>query len=131
MKLGVVGSREFPDKQLVFKELDEIHKKTPITKVISGGAKGVDSWSIEWAKQNNIDWQEYKADWNDLSHPDAVIRVNKMGQKYDALAGHRRNTTIVNESEKVIAFSYKNSGGTNNTIGKAKKQNKILKVIKV
>ena len=100
--------------------------------MVSGGAKGVDSWAEEWSlKVLKKKAKVFKPDWNNLSHPDARIKLNSWGKKYDANAGLRRNTQIVDYADKVIAFVFNNSPGTLNTVKKAKKQGKILEVIKI
>lgn len=129
MKLAVVGSRNFKSKERVFKVLDYIHSKREITEIISGGAKGVDSWAKEWALKNKIKVKEFIPDWGDLSHPDALVRINKFGKEYDSKAGIRRNSLIVNSSDRLIAFLFNKSNGTMDSIRKAKKQNKLIKVI--
>ena len=132
MKLAVVGSRKFPNKNLIFKKLDEIHSKYTIVEIVSGGAIGVDSWAAEWSLSRlNKQAKVFEPNWQDLTHPEARIKINSRGQKYDANAGLRRNTEIVNYSEKVLAFIYNQSPGTTNTIKKAKKQDKILEIIKI
>ena len=59
--------------------------------VISGTAKGVDEAGEQWATQTaDIPVAEFPAPWDDIDHPDAVVRDGRHG-KYDARAGHRRN----------------------------------------
>ena len=88
MKLAVVGSRNFNDYSLMKRYLDKIHSVEPITCIVSGGAKGADSLSERWAKENNIQTKIFIPDWN---------RFNKA-------AGYIRNEQIIKESDKVIAF---------------------------
>ena len=44
------------------KTLDLFHDtlETPITKVISGGARGIDTFAKDWALQRKYDFQEYR-----------------------------------------------------------------------
>ena len=79
-----------------------------ITKIVSGGAKGADSLSERYAKENNIPTEIYLAQW-DL-----------FGKK----AGFLRNTTIIENSELVVAFWDSRSKGTRDSIGKANKLKK-------
>jgi len=44
MKLSVVGSKTFNDYQLLKNKLDEIHKKTPITLIISDDDKNINNF---------------------------------------------------------------------------------------
>ena len=104
MKAAVIGSREFND----YEKLKEILSFFPITKIISGGARGADSLSERYAKENGIPTEIYLAQW-DL-----------FGKK----AGFMRNTTIVENSDIVIAFWNQKSKGTRDSIGKASKMKK-------
>jgi hypothetical protein len=104
MKVAVIGSREFND----YERLRDTLSLFPITKIISGGAKGADSLSERYARENGIPTEIYHAQW-DL-----------FGKK----AGFLRNTTIVENSELVIAFWDGKSRGTRDSIGKASKQKK-------
>ncbi len=55
MKLAVIGSRNFNDYSLVKHYLDKIHSIQPITCIVSGGAKGADTYGEQWGKENNIE----------------------------------------------------------------------------
>lgn len=135
MKIAVIGSRKFKDTQfagnIIMKELifaipdHEIGGEMPI--LISGGAKGIDTLAEETAKNQRIQTKIFKANWKDLSHPDAVIKTGKYG-KYDAMAGFRRNQLIVDAADKVIAFWDGKSSGTKDTIARAIKAGKPLDI---
>lgn len=127
MKIAVVGSREFKDKQFVENMMIEIIRFDHWT-LISGGAVGVDTWAEQYAKL--MGWKRIilKANWNDLSFPDAIIKTNKYGKKYDARAGIRRNQLIVDEADKVVAFWDGKSSGTKSTIDMAIKANKPVDI---
>jgi hypothetical protein len=63
-----------------------------VTEVIQGGEpNGVDWSAKQWAIENGIPHKDFEADWYDLSHPDARIKVGRDGREYDAEAGPRRN----------------------------------------
>lgn len=86
-----------------------------ITGVVHGDCwTGVDRLADQWARDHLITPKPVPADWNDLSHPDAVIRINKRGQKYDAKAGHRRNKKMaeMKEIEAAIGLWDGRSPGT-------------------
>jgi predicted Rossmann fold nucleotide-binding protein DprA/Smf involved in DNA uptake len=110
-KWAIVGSRDFPDKDFVFKILDEVLKPGDV--VVSGGARGVDSWAAEYAKQHNLEVKVFEPDW----------------RMYGRGAGMRRNQYIVSEADEVIAFWDGLSKGTENTIGLAEKQGKMFQVL--
>jgi hypothetical protein len=110
MRVLVCGGRDFTNVAFVWLNLDKIHDKTPIAEMIQGGARGVDKIANDWAKaKRGMKRFVCEAKWDDLSHPDAVIRTRKDGTKYDANAGPRRNARMLEwKPDAVIAFP----GGT-------------------
>jgi hypothetical protein len=104
MKVAVIGGRGFDNYELLKSTLDQFI----ITRIVSGGAKGADKLSERYAKENNIPTEIYLPDW-DL-----------FGKK----AGFLRNTTIIENSELVVAFWNSKSRGTRDSIGKANKLKK-------
>ena len=107
MRIAVVGSRTYNNKYFIFSKLDELINKlnTNIT-IVSGGAKGVDSIAKEYALLNNYGLVEYL--------PDYSIENKR-------LAPILRNSTIVNNSDYLIAFTT-GSKGTQDSINKAIKK---------
>lgn len=88
--------------------------------IISGMAKGVDTCAVDWAVVNWCKWHEFPANWEDLSHPDAVIRTRKDGTKYDALAGHRRNQKMIDEGKPDLVVAFPGGTGTADMVKRAK-----------
>jgi len=134
MKIAVIGSRAFNDWTLMSRELAKIHitqEKEPycIKEIISGGAEGADTLAERFAKTFEIPLKVFKADWNDMTEP-CKIKVNKIGREYNALAGFKRNTEIINRCDMVVAFWDGKSHGTKDSIEKAKSQNKKILIIK-
>ncbi len=111
MNIAFVGSRNFPDWSLIQKEIDAL----PVgVTVISGGARGVDSVSIELAKKRGLAVRVFTADW----------------ASYGKAAGMIRNQEIVKHSDEVIAFWDGKSRGTKNTIKLTMAANKPLRIIR-
>lgn len=110
MRVLVCGGRNFRSPAQVFRALDDLHSAHRFTALIQGGATGADKFAKEWASAKpEIQRFECKAKWDDLSHPDAVIKTRRDGTKYDALAGHRRNARMLEwKPDLVVAFA----GGT-------------------
>ena len=103
------------DKELITTILNAVHEQEPVTTLIHGAATGVDTLADQWAKDLGIPVEPYPADWDDLSHPDAVIRTHRQTRKhYDKMAGVRRNQKMVDESnpDLVLAFPEQVSQGT-------------------
>lgn len=129
MRLAIIGSRDFKDKEFIYNKLNELLKDSTIDLVVSGGAVGPDTIGIEWAKERNIPFEEYLADWKNMSEP-CVVRYGKWGP-YNALAGLKRNTTIIENCDVVIAFWDFKSKGTKDSIEKANKLDKIVIIVNV
>ncbi|MCK9575696.1 MAG: DUF2493 domain-containing protein [Candidatus Pacearchaeota archaeon] len=133
LKIAIVGSRSFNDYdklKSVMNTLKEYYKDHKIT-VVSGGANGADKLGEKWANENSLETLIFIPSWDDLSHPNARILINKWGKQYDANAGMRRNKDIVDNAHIVIAFWDGVSSGTNDSIKYAKKTKKPLKIFKI
>jgi hypothetical protein len=106
----VCGGRTFGRPAFLFRTLDQLHAERNFRGFIQGGATGADDLAKRWARTHpEIKRWQCKADWLDLSHPDAVLRTRSDGTVYDAMAGHRRNARMLTWGpDVVVAFP----GGT-------------------
>lgn len=105
MKILVCGGRNYKNKQRVFDKLDSVHKLTPISEIIQGGAWGADALAVAWATDNEIKITTYPANW----------------EKWGKVAGSIRNAEMLAKNpniEMVIAFP--GGGGTENMINAAR-----------
>jgi len=111
MKIAIVGSREFKDRQLVHDLILDIIRFDGWT-LISGGANGVDSWAEDIA--DTMGWKKMiiKPDW----------------QKYGKRAGAIRNQQIIDVADRVVAFWDGKSKGTKITIDMAIKAGKPVDI---
>lgn len=116
----IAGSRNIKDYSLVKRVVKESNFQ--ITEVVSGTAKGVDQLGERWAKENCIKLTQFEAEWGNIYHPDAVIRTNGFGRKYDASAGHRRNEKMANYADALIVIVKNNSKGSLNMLQIAQKK---------
>lgn len=130
LKIGVVGTRTFKDYQFLSEQLDLIRAFLGDFLVVSGGATGADTMAVRWANERKLPIPVvFPAYFYDLSHPDAVIKEDRNGRKYDAAAGLRRNQEIVDNSDLIVAFWDGKSPGTKDTIGKAQQALKSIYVL--
>lgn len=129
MRLAIVGSRNYTNKNRVYHEINECRKFHEITEIVSGGAAGADTFGVDYAKEHRIKYTVHDAKWDDLSEP-CVIKVNSKGKKYNALAGFNRNTDIVDGCDAMIAFWDGRSPGTLDSIEKARNAKKKLRVVR-
>lgn len=105
MKFAVVGSRDIVDKKLVENILSTY---SDITTVVSGGARGIDTWAENWAVANGLDVVVFEPDW----------------KKHGKAAGFIRNSEIIEAADVVVAIWDGESRGTLDSITKAIKTNK-------
>ena len=113
MKIAVVGSRTFRDADLLYHTLKPMTQKYKDLTIVSGGARGADMNAECFADALDIPTEIYKPDWD----------------KYGKSAGFKRNITIVDNSDFIVAFWDGVSRGTQHTINIAKKQNKPILII--
>lgn len=85
MKVIIAGSRNITNKKKVFEIINEYHTKNKITKVISGGARGVDSLGEEWAMINKIPVKRFIPAWDIHGKSAGYKRNMEMGDEADAL----------------------------------------------
>lgn len=122
----VCGGRNFTDSDLLFAEMDRVHRERPITLVVEGGQRkfvrgigivgGADYWASEWAKTNGVPTVRENALWGDLSHPDARIKKNSRGKDYDANAGFRRNALMITKHSPAAVIAFKGGNGTQDMV---------------
>lgn len=128
-KVGVVGSTHYTDKKRVYFELDELRRIAPlIDTVVSGGAAGADRFGKDYAQDKKLKYIEHAAQWDDMSEP-CFKKVNRRGAVYNALAGFKRNTKIVEDADVFLVFWDTRSPGTKDTYEKIKKSGKPIKLI--
>ena len=111
MKVAIVGTRSAFDYEAWKKmTLEVLPKNTSM--IVSGGAKGVDAFAARLAEEMELPLLEFKPDYG----------------KYGRSAPLVRNTEIVNAADYVLAFPSGDSRGTLDTIAKARKASKVLRV---
>ncbi len=108
----VFGGRKFSDRGFLFTKLDELHTCRVITKIIHGAAPGADTLAGQWACARGVDWQDFPADWADLSHPDCIPRRRADGVWYDVRAGYRRNKRMRDEGQPHLGVAFPGGKGT-------------------
>lgn len=106
MKVAVVGSRNL--------RVDDLGKYLPdgVTEIISGGARGVDTCAREYALAQGIKLTEFLPEY----------------EKYGRVAPLRRNITIIEHADLVIAFWDGKSRGTKFVIEECKERGVPVKI---
>ena len=129
MRILVCGGRNYADRDAVWNELGAMRAEHGCLTVIQGGATGADMLAREWAyKQNSVRLINEPARWDDLSHPDALIRTHPNGTRYDAKAGTRRNAKMLREYKPDLVIAFPGKDGTHDMMNKARRAG--VKVVK-
>jgi len=103
MKVAIVGSRDWPLPQEVIGVVAALPEGTI---VVSGGAVGVDTVAAYTAKRRGLEVVEHIPDW-----------------KGDGkAAGFIRNQLIVDDADRMVAFQFNGSKGTQDSIRRALKK---------
>src|ERR1019366_3739515 len=97
MKIAIVGSRDYPHPEKVRALINNLPADTV---VISGGARGVDTWAEQAARARGLEVIIFPALWH----------------AYGKRAGFIRNRQIVESADKVVAFWDGLSKGTKMSI---------------
>jgi YspA, cpYpsA-related SLOG family len=74
----IAGGRDYWEPLFAYRELDALHAKTPITRVIQGGATGADKLGKMWAQARNVPMIEVQADWTKYHDQAGPIRNGEM-----------------------------------------------------
>lgn len=116
MNVAIVGSRNFPQLKLVEWYVRDMPEGVT---VVSGGASGVDQAAADAAEERGL---AVAVELPDLT--DCTAR-HEFTKRY-----HARNQRIVDRADLVVAFTEKDSGGTWDTIKRARKAGKPVKIIR-
>ncbi len=109
MKVAVIGSRGLTVDNLG----DYLPEGTD--EIVSGGAKGIDTCAANFARANNIKLTEFLPDY----------------KRFGRGAPLKRNITIIEYADTVLAFWDGKSKGTAFVIDSAKKLGKEIRVIEL
>lgn len=104
MRVIICGGRGYNDKEYIFRALDAIHEKTPITHVLSGMALGADTWGVIWARQRGLDTTGFHAQW----------------KTHGKAAGPIRNRSMLEDGKPELVIAFPGGKGTANMIEQAK-----------
>ena len=101
MRVAVIGSRGL--------HVDHLEDYLPegVTEIVSGGAKGIDTCAREYAQRHGLKLTEFLPEY----------------EKYGRGAPLRRNITIIEYADFVLAFWDGSSRGTKFVIDNCKKRN--------
>ncbi len=110
--VAIVGSRTYSDPRRV---IEYVLSLPPSTVIVSGGAKGVDSWAETTARM--------------VGMKRLIHRPRVRPHTSYATVCKERNSRIVASADRIVAFYNGVSPGTADTIEKAQATNKDLLII--
>lgn len=119
VRVGIVGSRSITDEEYVFYVLNFYLRRLLAEKeviIVSGGAVGTDKIAEKFAEQKGIEAEIYEPEYDKFPTKVAPIK---------------RNQTIVDNSDYLIAIFDGSSKGTASTIRMAEKRNIPIKIVKI
>ena len=108
----VYGGRDFTNRRVVCRFLDRLHRKYDFDFLVAGGASGVDTFAVDWARERGIPYKEEPADWSNLDAKPCVIKTNRAGKRYNALAGPARNQSMLDKYKPRYAIEFPGGTGT-------------------
>jgi len=104
MKLIIAGGRDRWLEDFDLAALDKIHKKNPVTEVVSGKCPtGADAGGEMWAKVHGIRIKEFPANWKKYHLAAGPIRNKEMAKYADAVAlfaGQKGTASMRREAKK-------------------------------
>lgn len=104
MRVLVCGGRDFENRLWLYAVLDDIHDRTPITRIIHGDYDGADRLAQKWANDRGVVDDPYQADW----------------KAHGRRAGPLRNSRMLAESAPDLVVAFPGNRGTADMVRKAK-----------
>ena len=133
IRVGIVGSRKYTNKKKVKDLIFELKQKPDTdVEIVSGGQRdGADGYAKKFALELDMKYVEFPPshyNWN--MH--CKLPATKYNKPYYVTNYFKRNKQIAEYSDIIVAFIPEGveSRGTMNTIEHAKKQKKLIQIIK-
>jgi hypothetical protein len=112
-RVVIFGSREFTDAQLFnhcmqqylrIQGFDQDDMKPRVCFVLSEDTRGVATLAREWCLKHGYHWSGFLPNWSDIDIEGALVRTNRRGQPYNALAGLWCSIEMADVSTHGISF---------------------------
>ena len=105
MKVLVCGGRDFNDRKLLFKTLDDLYEScSGIIEIVSGGARGADELAEHWSRSCQVKRTIYPAKW--------VL----LGRQ----AGFSRNHEVLDNEKPDLIVAFPGGKGTTHMVAIAR-----------
>jgi hypothetical protein len=132
IKIGIVGSRKYTNKKKIKDLIFQIKENYIDAEIVSGGQKdGADGFAKKFALEFDMNYVEFPPShytWN--MH--CKLPATEYNKQYFVTNYFKRNKQIAEYSDIIVAFipDGVESRGTMNTIEHAKKEKKLIQIIK-
>ena len=133
IRVGIVGSRKYTNKKKIKDLIFELKQKPDTdVEIVSGGQRdGADGYAKKFALELDMKYVEFPpAHYNWNMH--CKLAPTKYNKPYYVTNYFKRNKQIAEYSDIIVAFipDGVESKGTMNTIEHAKKQKKLIQIIR-
>ena len=133
IRVGIVGSRKYTNKKKIKDLIFELKQKPDTdVEIVSGGQRdGADGYAKKFALELDMKYVEFPpAHYNWNMH--CKLPATKYNKPYYVTNYFKRNKQIAEYSDIIVAFipDGVESKGTMNTIEHAKKEKKLIKIIR-
>lgn len=103
MRVIVCGGRKYEDDVTVDTALIRLHRKTPVTLLIHGGATGADALARSWAMRRGVPTEMYLPAWG----------------RHGLAAGSIRNGWMLREGRPDLVVAFPGGNGTADMVQQA------------
>ena len=133
IRVGIVGSRKYTNKKKIKDLIFELKQKPDTdVEIVSGGQRdGADGYAKKFALELDMKYVEFPpAHYNWNMH--CKLSATEYNKPYYVTNYFKRNKQIAEYSDIIVAFipDGVESKGTMNTIEHAKKQKKLIQIIR-
>jgi hypothetical protein len=78
MRILITGGRDFADRDMLYRVLDQLHAEHSFSVLIHGAAKGADRLAGEWAGARGVEVLALPADWKRHGRGAGLIQNRQM-----------------------------------------------------
>lgn len=112
MKVIVTGGRDYQDKEMVYRILDQLNASFV---AVGDCPTGADLFAFEWCIERGVPYKLYEAKWTELGRKAGPIRNEEM---------------IVDNLDAKFVVAFKGNKGTADTVRRAESANLLVLRVK-
>ena len=103
MRVLVTGGRLYDKRATLFRVLDRLHDRTPVSLLVVGDATGADELACHWAQERGVPIAVHRAEW----------------EEYGKAAGPIRNRQMLHERNPDLVIAFSGGRGTQDCVRQA------------